>query len=101
MSDNPTPEEMVRVCRHIAKMANAMAWGSGEPGLEIAGTTVSVCATDPAFAARFAEHGNEAIIDSERGVYDAMMNGCLSYRTKDGRILTPDEARELSGVTEQ
>lgn len=64
------------------KMANAMSWSSGEPGLEIAGTTVSVCATDPAFAARFAKHGNEAIIDSERGVYDAMMNGCLSYRTK-------------------
>lgn len=101
MSEKPTADEIVRVCRYIATMSHAMGWQANEPALEIAGTTVSVCATDPEFASKFAEHGNGAIVDSERGVYNAMLNGCLTYRTADGRILSPAEARELNGVADQ
>ena len=101
MTDNPTPDEMGRVCRHIAKMAHAMGLQTGNPAMEIAGMTVSVCAADPFFAAKFAEHGNEAIIDAGPATYNAKLNGCLSYRTEDGRILFPHEARMLDGVTDQ
>ena len=96
----PTGDEIHRVCRYIAQLAEALFWGSGEPGLENAGTYVSVCATDPEFADAVVKSGSSAMIDN-LGKFDAMLNGCLSYRTKDGRILTPAEARALSGVADQ
>lgn len=101
MSERPTPEEIHKVCKYIAEMANAMGHQSGVPGLEVAGITVSVCATDPVFAEAFAKKGNGAIIDADKETYCAIFNGCLSYRAINDEILHPFEARERMGVKTQ
>lgn len=96
----PTGDEIHRVCVYLAKLAEGMFRGSGVPGIENAGVYVSVCATDPEFCDAVAERGPWAVVDDVRK-FDAMRNGCLSYQATNGQIVTPAQARALSGEPDQ
>lgn len=73
-----------QVLKRIAQCANAMSFQSGEPGVPLAGHTLSFLAANPDQIERFMDEGNELWID---GTID-FTNGCLSYKCIDGNIRT-------------
>lgn len=88
-----TPEQVIG---RLAECASAIASQSGEPGIEIAGQTLSFLAANPEHIDRFMAEGNELWIDGTINV----QHGCLSYRCIDNKIRTSSEVRDLRKLTQ-
>lgn len=71
----------------IVEVARAVARQSGEPELEIAGWFISMLHCHPEWIDRFMAEGPELVL--EVGFSPAI--GSLSYRARNGKILTPEE----------
>ncbi|MDW9808615.1 hypothetical protein GOA93_06160 [Sinorhizobium meliloti] len=78
----------------IAQVANAVGWQAGEPAMELAGQIVSVLAANPEHIDRFMSEGAELFLD---GTFNAE-NGCLTYRSMGGDILSPSVLRAKKGM---
>lgn len=90
---NWTPEQVVA---RVAECAHAMAFQCGEPGVEIAGQTISFLATHPEHIDRFMDEGNELWIDGTI----THTGGCLSFRCIDDKIRSAAEVRDLRKLTQ-
>lgn len=75
-----TPEQVIAA---IADCANAIGWGAGEPGMEIAGGIVAFLAAHPQHIDRFLRSPSEVMMD---GTFDPH-TGCLTWRTATGEII--------------
>lgn len=75
-----TPEQVIAA---IADCANAIGWGAGEPGMEIAGGIVAFLAAHPQHIDRFLRSPSEVMMD---GTFDPHA-GCLTWRTATGEII--------------
>jgi len=78
----------------IAQVANAVGWQAGEPAMELAGQIVSVLAANPEHIDRFMSGGAELFLD---GTFNAE-NGCLTYRSMGGDVLSPSVLRAKKGM---
>jgi len=91
MSDHApgmTPEETIR---RIAEIAQAVASQAGVGAMETAGQLVSVLAVHPEKIAGLLS-GEINVIDD-----DALLRaeaGCLSWHARNGKIVSPAEARK-------
>lgn len=88
-----TAEELIQ---KVTECAAAMSFQAGEPGVEIAGQTLSFLAANPEHISRFMDEGNELWID---GTID-VSHGCLSYRCMDNKIRTSADVRDLRKMTQ-
>lgn len=79
-----------QVVRKIAEVSAAVGNGSGEGSMEIAGLIISVLKENPDLIPMFMEEGVSLFID---GIF-LPENGCLSWRAKNGNVVTPKELRE-------
>ena len=75
-----SPEQVIAA---IADCANAIGWGAGEPGLEIAGGIISFLAAHPQHIARFMAEPSSVMMD---GTFDPHTGG-LTWRTSTGEII--------------
>jgi hypothetical protein len=82
------------IVARIAQCAADLGWQAGEPAVELAGQMISVLAANPEQIERFMTDGGELWID---GTFNGE-NGSLTYRTMDGRILSPSDYRKLKGI---
>jgi hypothetical protein len=78
----------------IAQVANAVGWQAGEPAMELAGQIVSVLAANPEHIDRFMKEGSGLFLD---GTFNAE-NGCLTYRSIGGDVLSPAVLRQQKGM---
>lgn len=85
---------MRELVEKIAQVANAVGWQAGEPAMELAGQIVSVLAANPEHIDRFMSEGAELFLD---GTLNAE-NGCLTYRSMSGDILSPSVLRAQKGM---
>lgn len=85
---------MRELVERIAQVANAVGWQADEPAMELAGKIVSVLAANPEQIERFMSGGAELFLD---GTFNAE-NGCLTYRSMGGEILSPSVLRARKGM---
>ncbi|MDX1158406.1 hypothetical protein GOL34_25260 [Sinorhizobium medicae] len=85
---------MRELVERIAQVANAVGWQADEPAMELAGQIVSVLAANPEQIERFMSGGAELFLD---GTFNAE-NGCLTYRSMGGEILSPSVLRARKGM---
>lgn len=85
---------MRELVERIAQVANAVGWQADEPAMELAGQIVSVLAANPEQIERFMSGGAELFLD---GTFNAE-NGCLTYRSIGGEILSPSVFRARKGM---
>jgi len=71
----------------IVEVARGVARQSGEPELEISGWFISMLHCHPEWIARFMAEGPEFVLE----VGFSPVIGSLSYRARNGKILTPEE----------
>lgn len=83
-----------QLLKQIAECCNAMSIQSGEPGVDIAGHTLSFLAANPEHIDRYMLEGNGLWIDGTITFF----NGCLSYMCEDGIIRTAQQGRDANNV---
>jgi hypothetical protein len=86
-----TPEQVIK---KIAEIASDVAWQAGVGGMETAGQFVSVLAAHPEKIEGFLA-GTLSIIDD--GALLRADQGCLTWHARDGRVVSPEEARAAAG----
>lgn len=86
--DQPSIDELQRVTRYIAKMADTIGYLAGTGGMETAGQIVSYIANHPDQAATLMQSGIVDLPNFVRG-------GCLSWHGMNGKIVHPSELQEL------
>ncbi len=80
--------EIAAFVRQIAQAAHAIGWQAGVGGMETAGGILSYLAAHPEQIEAFTKNGSTFDLPM-----DWFEQGCLTWMTKDGRIIHPDEAR--------
>lgn len=87
-----------KVIRKIAEVAAAMGDGAGEPAQELAGHIVSFLYANPEELESFMEEGTLYFLNREHGTKALFESGALSYRARNGQIMTPSELRKHKGT---
>lgn len=95
-STNPSPATLTAraVIERIAKVAEGIGFHAGVGGCETAGAIVSFLAANPDRIAVFLEDGFLDALEMPNGhPRDMHLNGCLTWHRRDGRVVSPAEAR--------
>lgn len=79
------------ILNKIAECSHALGLHTNEPGVDMAGHTLSFLAAHPEHIDRYMEEGNGLWLDKTI----TFEGGCLSYRANDGEIRTPNQIRAL------
>lgn len=85
-------EQAEVVISRIAEIAEAFAGQANVGGMETAGGLISYLATHPRDIEPLLKHGVMEL------PMDWLMQGCLSWHGKDGKVIDPDYARRANTI---